>query len=290
MKLEAAVEDCVLAGWKSLVVVKSKELGKDSSPLDLEPAMDASFDHPGPGLSVLGAGDLVEEADSKGSVKDLSPPDLGLVKDASLCSLLELGLSEAAGELECTESGFGAVKDLVEVVDNEGPAVKGSLPADLEIFQAPMMVTGKYFAELEELVAPALAEKDCIEHGIAAGRDSAEVEDSKGPVVATDPMATELSALKLEIGRRSAGSGDSGLSFEWEVVLVVVEAHTAPVKDLAVVDLADLEQATDVSFDGWEEAVDLFQPWKPASSAAVAQLLFPPWPSESHPGVSVVPL
>lgn len=123
MKLEVAVEDCVLAGWKSpVVVVKSKELGKDSSPLDLEPVMDASFDHPGPGLSVLEVGDLVEEADSKGSVKGLSPPDLGLVKDASPCSLLELGLSEAAGELKRMGPEFGAVKDLVGVVDNEGPA------------------------------------------------------------------------------------------------------------------------------------------------------------------------
>ena len=136
MKLEVAVEDCVLVGWKSPVVVKSKELGKDSSPPDLEPVMDASFDHPGPGLSVLEVGDLVEEADSKGCVKGLSPPDLGLVKDASSCSLLELGLSgSAAGELKRIESGFGAVKDLVGVVDNEGPAaVKGSLLAALEIF------------------------------------------------------------------------------------------------------------------------------------------------------------
>lgn len=97
------------------------------------------------------------------------------------------------------------------------------------------------------------------------------------------------------MGRRSAGSGDSGWSFEWEEVLVVAEAYTAPVKDLAADDSVDLEEATDMSFDGWEEigmiAADLFQPWKLAFlAAAAAQLLFPPWLSGSHLGASAAPL
>ena len=96
------------------------------------------------------------------------------------------------------------------------------------------------------------------------------------------------------MGRRSAGSGDSGWSFEWEEVLVVAEAYTAPVKDLAAGDSVDLEEATDMSFDGWEIgmiAADLFQPWKLAFlAAAAAQLLFPPWLSGSHLGASAAPL
>jgi hypothetical protein len=77
-----------------------------------------------------------------------------------------------------------------------------------------MMATEKCFEELEEPFAPVLAERGCIEHGIAAGRDSAEVEDSKGPAAATTPTVTELLALKSEIGRRSAGSESLDLSFE----------------------------------------------------------------------------
>lgn len=105
---------------------ESKGSAKDSPLLGLEQVMDASFDLLEPGLSVLVAGDL-EAAGSKGSVKGLLPPDLGLVKDASHCSLLELGLSQSTARgVNCIESGFGAVKDLVEVADSEGPAaVKG---------------------------------------------------------------------------------------------------------------------------------------------------------------------
>lgn len=96
------------------------------------------------------------------------------------------------------------------------------------------MATEQCFEELEKSAAPVLVEKDCTEHGIAAERDSAEVEDSKGPAAATMPTVTELLALRSEIGRRPAGSESLDLSFEWEVVLEVVEAYTAPVKDLAV--------------------------------------------------------
>lgn len=86
-----------------------------------------------------------------------------------------------------------AVGELVEVGDSEEHVVaKGSLPVGLEMVWVVMTATEKFSAELEESTAPVLAERGCIEHGIAAGRDLIVVEDSKRTGVGRNWVVTEL--------------------------------------------------------------------------------------------------